>query len=468
MNDPITITDAAAALRDGSTTSVELTERAQRAADVLDGTLGTFITRYDETALEAAQRADELLAAGNDLGPLHGIPLGIKDIIACAEGPTTGQSVVHDPAWFAGHDAPVVARLRAAGAVITGKATTCEYAIGLPDASKPFPVPANPWDPTTWPGGSSSGSGSGVAAGLFLGALGTDTGGSIRMPASYCGISGLKQTYGLVPKSGCYPLGVTLDHIGPMARSARDCAAMLTAIAGFDPTDPSMIPGVEGADYMSALTGDLSGVTVGIDRVNHLGRTANDPRLGPTFEAAIAVLQEAGARVVEVILPYYAELTTVTMATLQVEAFAYHQRNLAERYTDYGRFTRPMIAGGSLLTAADYAAAQKVRRIAKSALTALYETVDLIATPTCGTGSPSLHDLSIDGLMETIFTSYWNPVGNPALSVPMGFTDAGLPLGLQIAGRPLEDSLVLRAGDAYQRLTEFHLRQPPVVANLAA
>ena len=468
MTEPITITDAAAALRDGTITSVELTERALRAADALDPTLGTYLDRYDETALAAAAAADASLTSGIDRGPLHGIPLGVKDIIACAEGTTTAQSVVHDPAWWVGQDAPVVARLRLAGAVITGKASTCEYAIGLPDADKPFPVPANPWDPTTWPGGSSSGSGSGVAAGLFLGALGTDTGGSVRMPASYCGISGLKQTYGLVPKSGCYPLGVTLDHIGPMARSAADCAAMLDVMAGFDPSDPSMIPGVDADDYVGALTGDLSGLTIGVDRVNHLGKAANDPTLDATFESAVAVLQEAGARVVEVTLPYYAELASATMITMQVEAFSYHQRDLASRYTDYGRYTRPMIVGGALLTAADYAAAQKVRRIAKAALSSLYETVDLVVTPTCGTGSPALDGLSFDGLIDTIFTMYWNPVGNPALSVPMGFTDAGLPLGLQIAGRPLEDGLVLRAGDAYQRLTDFHLRQPPVVAGLAA
>jgi aspartyl-tRNA(Asn)/glutamyl-tRNA(Gln) amidotransferase subunit A len=329
-------------------------------------------------------------------------------------------------------------------------------------------VPANPWDTAAWPGGSSSGSGSGIAAGLFLGALGTDTGGSIRMPAAYCGISGMKQTYGIVPKSGCYPLGTTLDLIGPMARTAQDCAVMLGVMAGFDASDPSMRPGVGSADYASMLTGDLSGVTIGIDRVHHLTVAGNDPLLADAFEAATAVLGEAGATVVEVTLPYYAELQTATMATLRVEAFAYHHRNLIERFTDYGRYTRPTIMEGALLTAADYAVAQKVRRIAAGALAELFTTVDLVVTPTCGTEALPLEGLSSDGVMSSIFTTYWNSVGNPALSVPMGLGTTGLPLGLQIAGRPLDDGLVLRAGDAYQRLTDFHRRRPPITADLVS
>ncbi len=465
---PLTITDAAAALRAGDLTSVELVEAGYAAADRLDPTLGTYITRYDETALAAAAAADAERAAGIDKGPLHGIPLGIKDIIACEEGQTTGNSVVFDPDWFAGKDAPVVARLRAAGAIMTGKLTTMEYACGLPDASKPYPVPRNPWDTECWTGGSSSGSGAGVASGMFLGALGTDTGGSVRFPAAFCGISGMMQTYGLVPKSGCLPLGVTLDHIGPMARSVADCAAMLEVMAGFDPSDPSMIPGVTAGDYSSQLVGDLKGVTVGVERANHLYGENRDPALEEVFEAAVAVLTEAGATVVEVEIPYYQEVAAATMLCWPVEAFVFHKEWLAERWTDYGRYTRAVIGAGALLNAADYAQILKVRRIGKAALDQVFTEVDLIVSPTTSVGATRHDVLDWSALMGAIFTPYWDSVGSPALAVPMGFTAGGLPLSLQIGGRVLEDGLVMRAGDAFQRLTDFHLQVPSLVTHQPA
>ena len=189
----------------------------------------------------AAERADEAFAAGTDLGPYQGIPIGIKDILATGDGPTTANSLILDPAWGEGKDGPVVTRLRAAGAVITGKLVTMEFAIGVADATKPFPIPRNPWNLDHWPGGSSSGTGNGVAAGLFFAGIGTDTGGSIRIPAAFCGTSGLMPTFGRVPKSGCAPLGYSLDHIGPLARSARDCAEFLQLIAGYHPSDESCV-----------------------------------------------------------------------------------------------------------------------------------------------------------------------------------------------------------------------------------
>src|SRR5439155_8221099 len=246
--------------------------------------LGSFLARFPETALERAEQADKELAAGVDLGPLHGVPLGVKDILAASEGPTTAQSLVLDPAWAAGKDAPVVRRLRASGAVIVGKASTMEFAIGHPEESKPFPIPRNPWDPARWPGGSSSGTGSGVAAGFFLAGLGTDTGGSIRIPSAFCGVSGLMPTFGRVPKSGCAPLGYSLDHVGPLARSAWDCAAMLQSLAGFDESDPDSadrpVP-----DYLSALRTDLRGVRVGVLREHHLEQC--EPAVAAAFETAV-------------------------------------------------------------------------------------------------------------------------------------------------------------------------------------
>lgn len=460
MSIPVTIQEAGIALRSGSLTSTELVTACFELADRLDPVLGTYLARFDEPALAAAARADDDFAAGVDRGPLQGIPIGIKDIITAAEGPTTAQSLVLDPAWGASiGDAPVVARLRAAGAVIMGKLSTMEFACGLPDATKPFPVPRNAWDPDTWPGGSSSGTGSGVASGMVLGGLGTDTGGSIRLPASYSGISGLKATFGRVPKSGCAPLGYSYDHIGPMARSAWDCAAMLAVLAGYDPTDACCLDQPVD-DYLSALDGSLEGLTIGVERAHHLHGELVDPALMEVFEAAVNVLETAGAKVTEVSIPLYQELTDATMLGWPGEAGAYHLKDLQTRWNDFGAETRMVLVAGVLVSSADYAQCQRVRRVGQKQVAAIMQNVDLIVTPTTATGAPLVAGLDFAGLISSIFTPIWNATGHPALSVPMGFTAGGLPLGLQIIGRPLDEATVLQAGDAFQRLTDWHLRLP--------
>jgi len=229
---PGSIVEAGAMLRAGQLTSVQLIRTVLARADELDADLGCFLARFDDAALRAAAAADEELAAGIDRGPLHGIPLGIKDLLAAKEGATTAHSLVPSTVAPPGVDAEAVARLRDKGAVIVGKTSLSEYAFGAPDPSSGLPLPRNPWDRERWPGGSSSGTASGLAAGLFLGGLGTDTGGSIRIPAACCGITGLKPTYGRVPKSRCIPLAYSLDTVGPMARTAEDCALLLQAISG--------------------------------------------------------------------------------------------------------------------------------------------------------------------------------------------------------------------------------------------
>jgi aspartyl-tRNA(Asn)/glutamyl-tRNA(Gln) amidotransferase subunit A len=239
-DDVYTMTTAAVALKEGAVTATHLAQAAIDAAKEHDAELGIYMLRFDDQMLEAATKADAQFSAGCETPPMLGLPLGIKDIVATTEGPTTAQSLILDPAWGeAQGDAVVVQRLREHGALISGKTTTMEFATGIPDPAKPFPIPRNPWNPEHWTGGSSSGTGNGVVAGAFLGGLGTDTGGSIRLPAAYCGISGLKATFGRVPKSGCVPLGHSLDHIGPMASSAADCALMLNALAGADESDPT-------------------------------------------------------------------------------------------------------------------------------------------------------------------------------------------------------------------------------------
>jgi aspartyl-tRNA(Asn)/glutamyl-tRNA(Gln) amidotransferase subunit A len=458
----LTITEAAAALRAGTTTSVALTEAAFAVADAHDEALGVYLSRFDDTALAAAAKADAELAAGVDHGPLHGIPLGIKDIIATDEGETTAQSLILDRAWGAAGDAPVVARLRAAGAVITGKTSTMEYAIGTPDPDKPFPIPRNPWNTKHYPGGSSSGTGGGVAAGMFLGGLGTDTGGSIRFPATSCGITGLKQTFGRVPKAGCVPLGYSYDHIGPMARSAEDCAAMLAVLAGHDPSDATSVDRPVD-DYTSGLTGSLAGVKIGVDALLD-SSTLTVPELKGTLDAALAELIAAGAEVVEVELPLYDEIKSVTMLGLAAEAYAYHKPDLQTRWTEYGAGTRLSLATGALLAAGDYVQMQRVRRVGRRKLAELFGAVDLIVTPTSSCGAPELEKLSFDTIIQALHTPYWNAMGNPAMSVPMGFTGAGLPLGMQIIGKPFDEAAVLAAGYAYQQRTDWHLQAPVLAA----
>lgn len=465
----LTIAAAGRALRDGTLTATALLGQVTDRADKLDPELGVYLTRLSEQAAAAAEQADRELAAGIDRGPLHGIPLGIKDILATKGWVTTAQSLVHEDTWWANQDAPVVARLKSAGAVITGKTTTMEYAIGLPDPDKPFPLPRNPWNPATWTGGSSSGTGAGVAAGLFLGGLGTDTGGSIRIPAAYCGITGLKPTYGLVPRAGCLPLGFSLDHIGPMAHSALDCALMLSVMAGHHPRDPAAqrgpagVPGTR-ADYAGALTGDLSGLKIGVERTIPT-TTETDPALLPALDAVAGHLAAAGADVSDVVIPSYRALADADLVIMASEAFSFHHAAMSSRWGDYGRYTRTFIAQGALVSGGDYVTAQRARRVACTQLDEVLSGYDAIITPTTATGAPSYDDIYHMPIMKSIFTPAFNSTGLPVLALPGGFTAAGMPLSVQVIGHPLAEATLLAIGDAVQRKTTHHLAEPEIVTN---
>jgi aspartyl-tRNA(Asn)/glutamyl-tRNA(Gln) amidotransferase subunit A len=465
----LTLADAAAALRDGTVTSAELLATATARADALDAQLGVYLHRFDEEAPGWAAQADADFAAGIDRGPLQGIPVGVKDILAMSDGPTTAQSTVLDPAWGAGRDAIVVERLKAAGAVITGKTSTMEFASGLPDPDQPFPLPRNPWDPTTWTGGSSSGTGAGVAAGMMLAGIGTDTGGSIRIPAIFCGVSGLMPTFGRVPNAGCAPLGYSLDHIGPLARSARDCALMLSTYMGGDPRDPYAVD-LPVPDLLARADGSLEGLRIGVERVSHFGVIDDeDPAVAPAFEAAVAALEALGATVVEVTLPLVAETSTAAMITCAAESLAYHRNDLQRRGGEYARSNRSMYALGALFSGADYVQAQRLRRVTQRRLAAIFAGVDAIVMPAATRVAPSYDALLSGDVMEVlagVHTMYWDAVGNPALVVPMGFNADGLPLSLQIAGRPFEEDVLVQVGDAFQQTSDWHLRVPPLAAGV--
>jgi aspartyl-tRNA(Asn)/glutamyl-tRNA(Gln) amidotransferase subunit A len=470
---PATILEAAAALRNGEVTSVQLTQAALARADDLDPAIGCYLYRCDDAALARAERADKELAAGDDLGPLHGIPLGVKDIVATADGPTTAQSLVLDRAWGEQGDAPVVARLRAAGAVVTGKTSTMEYAIGLPDASKPFPVPRNPWNLDRWAGGSSSGTANGIAAGLFLGGVGTDTGGSIRMPAALCGITGLKPTFGRVPKSGVVPLAWSLDHVGPMARTAHDCALLLEVMAGHDPADPLCLDARgprspaglgPGGPLGGSLDGPLDGVRVAVQRRHHVDAPFVEPSAVARFEDAIAAMAAAGAAVEEVDIPAFDLLNEAVPPLFMPEAFAYHRPTMQARWADYFDTTRVMVASALFYTATDHVQARRVRNHVRAEVDRLLERYDVIAHPTAGAGAPLADGLDFAAaLMLPVFTGPWDALGLPAVSVPCGFTDDGMPVGLHLGGRHLDEAGLLRVADAFQQVTDWHLRTPPPI-----
>ncbi|MGW5366295.1 amidase [Actinopolymorpha pittospori] len=465
---PLTIKDAAAALRSGTLNSVELTTGILKRINALNDAVGAYVTVMEESALEAATAADQAFAGGVDAGPLQGIPLAVKDIIATKDAPTTANSRVLDPEWGKGVDAPVVARLRDAGSVVVGKSTTSEFALGLPDPEKGFPVPRNPWNTAHTAGGSSSGTGIAVAAGLALGGLGTDTGGSVRFPAAMNGHTGLKVTFGRVPKNDVVPLGYTLDSIGPMARSAYDCAVMLEVMAGNDPGD-SYAAGVEVPTYSAALTGTLEGVRVGVPIPYFFDADGLDDEVRDAVLASVEVLRGAGASVTETVVPYARQAKEANSITMAGESYAYHRDNLVRRWTDYGRFTRLSLGRGALFTAGDYAQAQRFRSFFRRAAAGVFSSFDVLITPTWAKPAPRSEEMSAEAMVTApSFTGPWNLTGLPAAAVPCGFSSSILPISMQIVGKPFAEATVLKVADAYQRRTDWHLRVPPLAVHAVA
>jgi len=457
---PMTIAEAGAWLRSGRISAVDLTRTLLARIQASQDTIGAFITVTDASALKAAEQADRELAAGNDKGPLHGIPLAVKDIIATADAPTTANSDVLDPAWGQRDDATVVRKLREAGAVLLGKLGLHEFAIGGPDPDKRFRIPKNPWDLTRSPGGSSSGTGAAIAAGLILGGLGTDTGGSIRGPAARCGISGIKPTFGRVSKEGCVPLGFSLDNIGPMGRTARDCALMLQVMAGLDPRDPCSAA-VPVPDMLAGLDGSLQGVRVGVPRAYFFDLPELNAEIMRAVLGAVDELVGAGARVSEVELPHAAIAKTAQRVIMYGEAYAYHEADLQQRPELYGKYTRAQIQRGALLSAADYVHAQRVRSLIVEEVNRAMADVDVLITPTELMLAPTLDSYDPDALLlQPDFMGIWNVTGLPAMSICCGFSESGLPIGMQIIGKAFDEPMVFKVCDAYQQQTDFHTRTP--------
>ena len=457
--DFLTIAEAAKLIETKELSPVELVESRLARIERLDGKLHSFIRVLADSARAEARAAEAEIAAGKYKGPLHGIPLGLKDIYETAGVPTTGHSkVMQDHVPKA--DAFTVKKLRDAGAVIMGKLATHEFAFGGPSFDLPWPPARNPWDTSRFTGGSSSGTGAAVPAGLVLGGTGSDTGGSIRGPAAYCGLAGIKPTYGLCSRAGVLPLAFSLDHAGPMAWTAEDCAIMLQAMAGHDPADPASADrGV--ANYRGLLSGDVKGLRIGL--IRHFYET-DHPADEPTrqaIDAAAKALEGLGCAVRELKLSPLAEWTASGSTILMSEAYAIHEANLRTRFTDFGEIFRDRMVLAGLITGVDYVQALRRRRELIAELDRAMTDVDIVMTAAAPGEAPPIESVGKFVTMEKpSLTMPFNVTGSPAMSVCCGFSPAGLPLSFQIVGRRFEDATVLRLAHAYEQTTEWRGRRP--------
>jgi aspartyl-tRNA(Asn)/glutamyl-tRNA(Gln) amidotransferase subunit A len=458
----LTIREAGHLLKSGQLSPVELTRAFLERIEHLDEKLQAYITVLSEPALAAARTAEAEILRGDYRGPLHGIPIALKDLYDTSGIRTTASSRVMAQRMPT-EDATTTAGLTAAGTILLGKLAMHEFALGGPDPSCGFPLARNPWNLDHIPGGSSSGSGTAVAAGLCMGSLGSCTGGSIRGPAAYCSIVGLKPTYGRVSRYGMVPLSWTLDHCGPMTWTVEDTALMLQAIAGHDPKDPTSsrapVP-----DYSAALREDVKGLTIGVPRHFFF---ADDPRIDKetlaVVETALQTLAGLGARLEEVTIPTLRYAGAMQPVIMLSEAFTYHQPLLRSKPQEFGDMVRARFRIGALFTSADYVQAQRVRNVLKREFAEVLRRVDVIASPTMSSTAPAFAGIdAMTTARRPSFTGPYNVTGMPAISIPCGFTPAGLPVGLQIAGKPFDEPTVLRAAYTYQQHARWFDKRPPV------
>ena len=454
--------EAAQAIAAKELSPVELTEALLKRIAALDPRLNAFIRLDGEAAMAAARAAEAEAVAGRLRGPLHGVPVGIKDIINVAGLPTTCHSKVLD-GNMATADAVCVQKLRGAGAIVLGKLSTHEFAIGGPSFDLPWPPARNPWNTNHHPGGSSSGSGSGVSAGLFPMALGSDTGGSVRNPASSCGIVGLKPTYGLVSRRGVFPLSFTLDHIGPMTRTVADNALMLDVIAGHDPLDPGSAASVRG-HYAAGVERSVRDLRVGFIRHFHEIDTPAEPEVTAALEHVARTLQAEGAEVRNVHLPTLGEFGAVNRVILQSEAWAIHGPWLRERPGDYGQLSRRRLMAGAFFTAGDYVQAQRRRLQMIAEVEAALRDVDVLLCassmdPACRIDRPADLERTYPRQARTPF----NVTGHPALAMMAGLSSGGLPLSVQFVGRYFDEATLFQVARAWEQAAGMDKKHPPIV-----
>ncbi len=452
----LTIAEAQRLVRRRDLSPLELVEAYVARIRRLDDRLNAFVTVTEERAVERARALEAELAAGRWRGPLHGIPIALKDNIDTAGVLTTAASAVFADR-VPDEDAEVVTRLEAAGAIVLGKLNMHEFAYGGTSAFTHTGPVRNPWDTDRIPGGSSGGSGAAVAARLCAGALGTDTGGSVRIPAAHCGIAGLKPTYGLASIRGIVPLSVSLDHVGPMCRSVADAALMLQPMAGYDPRGIASIE-ADIPDYAGALRRRTSAMRLGVPRAFY---EDVDPQVLAAVERALGVLGDLTAGTRDVELPPLPEARTVG-----VEAYAYHADLLEAHRGLYAESTLARIEGGAEMSAADYAEARYQLALVRKAVAAVFDDVDVLVMPTLVELPVSIEAAMASPLEATAIlirnTAPFNGYGTPAITVPCGFSREGLPIGLQLCGRALGEVDVLALAHAYEQATDWHERTPPL------
>jgi aspartyl-tRNA(Asn)/glutamyl-tRNA(Gln) amidotransferase subunit A len=456
----LTIGEAAAGLRKKDFSASELTRACLERIAAIDGKLHSFITVTGEPALQQAAQADKELSQSQDRGILHGIPVALKDLYATKNIRTTCHSAVLEN-WLPDHDAAAAAKLAKAGTVLLGKLGMHEFAFGGPSVDAPFPAVRNPWNPAHIPGGSSSGSGAALAAGLCYGALGSDTGGSIRTPASHCAVVGIKPTFGRVSRFGVIPLSWSLDHAGPMARSVGDCAILLQALAGYDPRDPASAD-VAVASFQERMKSGIKGLRIGVPRKNWFDENLGiHPHSEAVFNESLKVLESLGATIVDIDGKPFSLARKANQTILISEAYTYHEKTCQETPEKFGSSVRRRILEGAFISAADYITAQRTRAALNDQIRANFDQVAVFAVP--GAAHPPEAFEGMDPNEQNMRPSFTNPfnlTGLPAISVPGGFTDANLPAGLQIVAQPFEEATCFRVAYAYEQATEWHKQRP--------
>jgi aspartyl-tRNA(Asn)/glutamyl-tRNA(Gln) amidotransferase subunit A len=460
----LSLTEVAQAIAQKRVSSREVTQSCLDRIAQWQPRLNAFMAIEAEEALVAADAADAALAKGNNRGALHGVPLAHKDMYYDAgKVVTCGSKIRRD--WIATTTATSLQRLKDAGTVRLGSLQMVEFAYG-PTGHNPHYGPVhNPWNVDHITGGSSSGSGSAVAARLTFAALGSDTGGSIRMPAHFCGVTGLKTTVGRISRAGAMPLSQSLDTVGPLTRTAEDCALLLGLMAGADAGDPTAIGG-EVPDYMAATRGSLKGLRIGVPAAFYVDDL--DADTARILDETVAMLKREGAQFVQVELPDQRQLTAACQFVLGVEATAFHKRWMIERPQDYGPQVLMRLQNGLAMPAVSYLEAMRWRGPALAAHLAATAGVDAVLAPVAPAAAPTIAESDVGNSPDaeamiqrlTRFTRPVNYLGLPSLSIPTGFTSGGLPVGMQLIGRPFDEATLLRAGAAFQRATDFHARCP--------
>ena len=458
----LTIREAAGLLKSGQLSPVELTQAFLDRIEATDDRLHSYIIVLKEQALDDARLAEAEIRRGDYKGPLHGIPFALKDLYDTAGVTTTAGSKVYIDRVPA-EDATTTARLKAAGGILLGKLAMHEFALGGPDFTTPFPPARNPWNLDHITGGSSSGSGSAVASGQAMAALGSCTGGAIRGPASLCGIVGLKATYGRVSRAGVVTLSWSQDHCGPMTWTVEDTAYMMQALAGYDPKDPTTstapVP-----DYSLSLREDIKGLTIGVPRHFFFAPHENvNPEVVATVENGLKVLEGLGANLQEVTIPSLEYVRAANSVIMLSEAFAFHEKNLRTRPHDFGEMVRARFRIGGMFSASDYVQSQRVRKLVNREFAAVLQKVDVLVTPTMTQPAAAFEGYDATSTVRgPSFTAPFNLTGLPAISVPCGFTASGLPVGMQIAGKPFDEPGVIRAAYAYQQEARWFEQRPSI------